>query len=75
MEHINCMLNEKETEATVGGAEGRRHTYIGDYIVKSGDHLSIIAQNYRTTVAILQMYNDIPNPDRIHIGDTIRIYR
>ena len=74
MENMKNMLTEEEAAEAVGGA-ARRHTYICDYTVRSGDCLSIIAQNFRTTVAVLQMYNDIPNPDRIYIGQVIRIYR
>lgn len=74
MEKMNCILTEEEAEAAVGGA-ARRHTYICNYTVRSGDCLAIIAQDFRTTVAVLQMYNDIPNPDRIYIGQVIKIYR
>lgn len=74
MEKMNCILTEEEAKAAVGGA-ARRYTYICDYTVRSGDRLSIIAQDFRTTVVVLQMYNDIPNPDRIYIGQVIKIYR
>lgn len=43
------------------------------YTIKSGDTLSGIAQMYETTTQKLQDLNNIPHPDRIRAGDTIKI--
>lgn len=43
------------------------------YVVKSGDNLSIIAQNYNTTVQNIQNKNDIKNPDLIYVGQVLKI--
>lgn len=46
-----------------------------DYIVKPGDTLSQIAQNYNTTVNVLAQANNIQNPDLIYPGQVIKIYK
>ena len=44
------------------------------YIVKRGDTLSKIAKKYKTTVKAIQALNPaITNPNRIYVGQTIRI--
>lgn len=43
------------------------------YIVQPGDTLSKIAVRYRTTVAALVAANGLTNPDRIWIGQRLRI--
>lgn len=43
------------------------------YVVKSGDTLSGIAQRYGTSYQILAAYNGIRNPDLIYAGQIIRI--
>ena len=41
--------------------------------VKAGDTLSSIARNYNTTVTALVLYNGIPNPDNLAVGQCIVI--
>ena len=43
------------------------------YTVKSGDTLSGIASKYNTTYQTLAEYNEIKNPNLIHIGQKIKI--
>ncbi len=43
------------------------------YIVKSGDTLSGIAERYSTTCKILAEYNNIPDMNKIYVGQQIRI--
>ena len=43
------------------------------YVVQPGDTLYRIAQRYGTTVAALQSVNQLPNPDRLVIGQAILI--
>lgn len=43
------------------------------YIVKSGDTLSGIASEYNTTYQALAQYNNIANPNLIHVGQVINI--
>ncbi|MCY8827208.1 LysM peptidoglycan-binding domain-containing protein, partial [Bacillus atrophaeus] len=43
------------------------------YVVKQGDTLSAIASQYRTTVNEITETNEIPNPDKLVVGQTIVI--
>lgn len=43
------------------------------YVVKSGDTLSSIAGKYGTTYQVLAKYNNISNPNRISVGQKIKI--
>lgn len=43
------------------------------YVVKAGDTLGTIAQQHGVATGDLQVYNDITHPDRIRIGQTLRI--
>ncbi len=43
------------------------------YIVRPGDTLSAIAARHGTTVSALASANGIPDPDRIRIGQLLRI--
>ena len=44
------------------------------YTVKKGDTLSKIAKTYRTSVSKLQKDNGIKDPNKIYVGQKIRIY-
>jgi 3D (Asp-Asp-Asp) domain-containing protein len=43
------------------------------YVVSSGDTLSKIAGSFGTTVATLQSYNGLSNPNFIHVGQKLKI--
>lgn len=43
------------------------------YVIQPGDTLYRIAQRYGTTVAALQSVNQLPNPDRLVVGQAILI--
>lgn len=43
------------------------------YVVRSGDSLSVIAKKYKTTYQALAKYNNISNPNRIYVGQKIKI--
>ena len=43
------------------------------YIIKNGDTLSAIASKYGTTVNQLVSWNNISNPDKIYVGQKIRV--
>ena len=45
------------------------------YTVVRGDTLSAIARQYRTTVAVLAQLNGISDPNRIYVGQVLRIPR
>lgn len=45
----------------------------GMYIVKSGDTLSAIADDFSTTVEEIMLANDISSPESIQIGQTLII--
>lgn len=44
-----------------------------EYIVKKGDTLSGIAKRYNTNYQVLAQYNRIADPNRIYVGQKIRI--
>lgn len=44
-----------------------------NYVVVRGDTLSALARQYHTTVEILAERNNIADPDRIYVGETLRI--
>lgn len=43
------------------------------YTVRRGDTLRVIAARYNTTVAAIASLNNIANPDRIEVGQVLRI--
>ncbi|HEL2384477.1 TPA: LysM peptidoglycan-binding domain-containing protein, partial [Streptococcus suis] len=43
------------------------------YTIKSGDTLGTIAKKFNTTVAELQKLNNISNPDKIYVGQILKI--
>lgn len=45
----------------------------GMYIVKSGDTLSVIADDFSTTVEEIMVLNDISSPELIQVGQTLII--
>ena len=45
----------------------------GEHIVRSGESLSSIAQQYGTTVSAIVDYNDLDNPDSIYVGQILNI--
>ena len=44
-----------------------------DYAIASGDSLKKIANRFGTTVDLIVKGNAVPNPDRVQIGDRLRI--
>lgn len=57
------------------GKEETENELISDinYVVKKGDTLSGIASKYKTTYQKLASYNKISNPNKIYIGQIIKI--
>ncbi|MGV2911902.1 PGRP and LysM peptidoglycan-binding domain-containing protein, partial [Bacillus safensis] len=45
------------------------------YVVKSGDTLTSIAKAHDVTVQDLQKWNNISDPNKIQIGQVLKIYR
>jgi peptidoglycan L-alanyl-D-glutamate endopeptidase CwlK len=43
------------------------------YTVKSGDSLTALAQKYNTTLAKIQAWNNIKNPNLIKVGQKLRV--
>ena len=76
-------INDSELEGVTGGAGGwqkyAKGTYVnyGNYIVYTvapGDVLSGIAPRFGVTVAQIQQWNNIKNPDVIRAGQKLTIY-
>ena len=62
------------TGTQTGGTSGGSSTASGTtYTVKAGDTLSGIAAKYGTTYQALAAYNGISNPNRINVGQVIKI--
>ncbi len=59
-----CVLRYGQGGSTSGGQT---------YTVRSGDTLSSIAEKYGTTYQVLASYNGIADPNRIIVGQVIRI--
>lgn len=66
------IIREEDLELVSGGA-----LYSGPvfrYTIQRGDCLSVIAQRYHTTVAVLMSLNPyITNPDKIYEGKTLLV--
>ena len=76
-------VNDSELEEVTGGAGGwqkyAKGSYVnyGNYIVyteASGDVPSGIAPRFGVTVAPIQQWNDIKNPNLIRVGQKLTIY-
>ena len=76
-------VNDSELEEVSGGAGGWQKyakggfVNYGNYIVytvASGDVLSGIALRFGVTVAQIQQWNNIKNPDILSIGQKLTIY-
>ena len=65
------IINDNELNQVSGGK------YSGPvfrYTIKYGDCLSVIAQRYHTTVAVLMELNpQIVNPNKIYAGNTLLV--
>lgn len=59
-------LKENELDKVVGGT-------IIQYLVQPDDTLSMIANKFHCTVEELQRWNEIPDIDKINIGQKIMI--
>ncbi|MEC1751138.1 LysM peptidoglycan-binding domain-containing protein, partial [Bacillus mojavensis] len=44
------------------------------YTVKSGDNLGSIAQRFGMTLSEIQTLNNISNPDKIQVGQILKVY-
>ena len=73
------VLNDKALESVTGGMTGdtikdwNGIKYV-EYVVKSGDCLSVIAMNHGTTLEAVKNLNpEIRNVDLIEVGQVIRI--
>ena len=66
------LLNDQELEQVNGGS-----LYSGPvfrYTIQRGECLSVIAQRYHTTVAVLMALNPyITNPNKIYEGKTLLV--
>ena len=63
-------LDDRELDKVTGGARGLS-CFV--YTVESGDCLSVIAEQYGTTVSLLCELNEIADPDYIYVGQNLLI--
>lgn len=66
-------VNEPAADPTEPLADQTSEPFDGTYIVQCGDKLSTIARRYNTTAAKLAAYNNISDPDRIQVGQVLKI--
>lgn len=64
---------EADIDSVLVAEEEENTTEEKIYMIESGDTLYSIAERYGTTPAKLQAYNNIEDPERIQIGQIIRI--
>lgn len=64
------IINKNKKESEIGQDN---ITNDQDYVVKKGDTLTKIAKLYKTTYQNLASYNNISNPNKIYIGQIIKI--
>ncbi len=62
-----------EDSGSSGNEESSPDSSAVTYTVKSGDTLSGIANKYGTTVSELVSLNNISNPDKIYVGEVLKI--
>ncbi len=46
-----------------------------EYVIQRGDQLRLIARRFGTTIELIQRGNNITNPNRIRIGDRLRVFQ
>ena len=68
----NVASTVKQAGAGVGDVASEVSKYV-EYTVQSGDTLSAIAKQYKTTYQELAEYNNIPDPNKIFTGQTIQV--
>lgn len=68
----NVAATAKQAGAGVGEVASQVSKYVG-YTVQSGDTLSAIAKQYKTTYQDLAAYNNIPDPNKIFTGQSIQV--
>ena len=78
-----AVINDKDMENVQGGAGNWRQYAKGSYVnygnyivytIAAGDVLSGIAPRFGVTVAQIQQWNNIKNPDVIYAGQKLTIY-
>jgi len=70
-EEFKLAFNDRFGDEVLVGGTGS--DMLSNYEVQRGDSLSKIAQQFNTTVEDLVNLNDIKNPDKIHVGQSLVI--
>ena len=60
-------------EAELGSVNGGYTKPCFEYVIRKGDALSVLAECYHTTVAVLQAINNILNQTELREGDKLLI--
>ncbi|QHZ46391.1 glycoside hydrolase family 25 protein [Bacillus sp. NSP9.1] len=63
----------KKTTSSKPGSNKKSEKSTTTYTVKKGDTLSEIAQKYKTTVQALKSLNNIKDPNKIYVGQKLKI--
>ena len=70
---LSYFTDGQAAKNTTGKDKGKTTSNARSYTVKSGDTLSGIAQKHGTTTKKLADLNSISNPDKIQVGQTLKI--
>ena len=70
-DYPNLIKNKQLNHLDETIVEGAKNEII--YVVLKGDTLSCIAERFNTTYQLIAKYNNISNPNLIHIGQIIKI--
>lgn len=67
------IINNKKSDTSSDDRKEEDSNSIINYVVKKGDTLSAIAGKYNTNYKFLAKYNNIKDPNKIYVGQIIKI--
>ena len=72
--HLGYAHNYSYGNSTSSSSQGAVSASARYHTVRSGETLSTIARRYHTSVSKLQRLNNISNPNRLRVGQRLRVY-
>ena len=69
----NTLSNAKSTDTTTVNIKQETNVNASYYVVKKGDTMFSIAKKYGTTLQQICDWNGIKNPDKIALGQKLRV--